>query len=178
MGGPAGSSADEFDSFESLVMAVIEIQHVGRENEPLKLQGMKKLQWITPWGQTALYSDDSTIQSFRTATESPKQKFATRYRTLVGKAGRTAEDYIREAEWELKHGLLKECKDMFEEAKTQATPGGRAQAQLAAYAAVKDGLARKFESPANSVWQKRLPGFGLLISPENHYAVFHNHKGL
>ena len=60
---------------------------------------MKKLQWITAWGQTALYSDDSTIQSFRTVTESPKQKFPVRYRALIGKSDRTADNYLSEAAW-------------------------------------------------------------------------------
>ena len=175
--GPGAAAAPEFDTFDALVMAVVEVHHIPRENERYKDLGMK-VQWVTPWGQTSLFNDETSIQSFKSGKQSPKQSFPERYRTLLNKSPRSADDYLREAEWALQHGLLKECQEMFDEAKTQPNASDKAKAQLAAYATVKEGLARKFDAPAAAVWQKRLAGFSVSISPESHYAVFHSHKGL
>jgi hypothetical protein len=178
-GAPAAGS-EEFDTFDSIVMAVIELDDPKRHvNEALSSGAGTAMptyvaQYKTKYGQVALYNDDETLQSFIVPAATPKARFLNHRRNLA----KTADAFLYEAEWALAHGLIKECEELIAEAAQLPDPSAQAKEKLAACAKAKAMLEKPFEGTEGmTVWRERLPGFAVATSEKGHYAIFYTGAG-
>src|SRR5262249_10781012 len=173
---PAAAPNEEFDTFETLVIAVIELKdpkpHLNEKYQNLA-------QYKHAYGQTALYNDGSSIQSFIAPIQTPRARLAVQRRATDQSKSKTASDYLSIAEFALSHGLLPECEELISEAGKQEAKSELDKKKLAACAKVLANLNRPSDGQADvSQWEKRLAGYGVAYSDKGHYAVFYTPKSL
>jgi hypothetical protein len=172
-----GASNEDFDSFPYVIMAVIELKDTAsHKNE--KYPSLPS-QWRHAYGQTALFNDGATIQSFIAPVDTPRKRLANFRKSTEQSRTKSAADYLNNAEFALSHGLLAECEELITEAGKQESKSEADKKKLAACAKVLAELNRPSDGQTTvGNWEKRLAGYGVTYSDKGHYAVFYTPKAI
>jgi ribosomal protein S6 len=164
--GPSGES-DE-DTFETYVLAVVEVSPTLHDNEKLNMK-----QYIHKWGYTKAYNDNATIQTFLVKATSLKKRFMDE-RIRAEKQNADA-ILAGPATFALAHGMVEECIEVLEEVAKKPELSDHAKKVIDAYNQVKANLARATGAgDAVNAWKGRLPDYKVIFSNEGHYALFYN----
>ncbi|HLW66399.1 MAG TPA: DUF1570 domain-containing protein [Gemmataceae bacterium] len=164
--GQAGSN-DE-DTYETFVIAVVEVGSSMHENEKLNMK-----QYIHKWGYTKAYNDNATIQTFLVKAPSLEKRFSDR---RISSEKQNADSILSTAaNFALNHGMVEKCIDVLEEVSKKPDLSPYAKKVIDAYTQVKADLSKASAgSDAVNAWKGRLPDYKVIYSNDGHYALFYN----
>src|SRR5262249_11485365 len=161
------SEGDE-DTFETYVIAVVEVAKTMHDNEKLNMK-----QYIHKWGYTKAYNDNATIQTFLVSAPSLKSRFTTQRSNAI--RSEKPDLLVSCAMWALNHGMVEECIEVLEELSKKADLNDHFKKIADAFAKAK-AVFSKANAGTESVnsWKTRLPDYKVIFSNEGHYALFYN----